>query len=102
MERRQLFVGQDTWVGWVRTEPGAGGWHHHGDHDTYIYLIRGTMTIDYGAGGNESVTAHAGDVIFNPRSMVHREVTEGSEQAECFVVRRGSGPQNFNVDGPDR
>ncbi|HEX5827774.1 MAG TPA: hypothetical protein VFY23_09660 [Candidatus Limnocylindrales bacterium] len=45
--------------------------------------------------------ASAGDFIFNPARMVHREITAPGEQAEFFVVRVGSGPQNVNVDGPD-
>jgi uncharacterized RmlC-like cupin family protein len=102
MDRRQLFADEDRWVGWVRTEPGIeGGWHHHGDHDTYIYVISGTIHIDSGPGGRERVTAHAGDVIHNPQRMVHREVTPPGEACEMFGVRIGSGPQNFNVDGPD-
>jgi uncharacterized RmlC-like cupin family protein len=86
----------------VRTESGVeGGWHHHGEHDTYIYVVSGTLHVDSGPGGRERVTAHAGDVIFNPRRMVHREVTPPDEACELFGVRMGHGPQNFNVDGPD-
>ena len=101
MDRRQLVEDDDTWAGWVRTQPGAGGWHHHGERDSYIYLIKGVMTIEYGPGGGKRVTARAGDFIFNPRRMVHREITEGDAPAELFVVRRGIGPQNINVDQPD-
>jgi len=40
MERRQLFDHLDRWVGWVRSDDGfAGGWHHHGDRDSYIYAM---------------------------------------------------------------
>jgi len=102
MERRQLFAADDRWVGWVRTEPGLeGGWHHHGEHDTYIYVISGTMHVDFGPGGRERVTAHAGDVILNPKRMVHREVTPPGNPVEMIGFRVGSGPQNFNVEGPD-
>jgi len=47
------------------------------------------------------VTAMAGDFIFNPAGMVHREITAPDEPADLFVVRVGTGPQNVNVDGPD-
>jgi len=101
MERRQLMEHGNAWVGWVRTEAGlAGGWHHHGDRDSYVYVLGGSVTIDYGPGGQEQVRATAGDLIFNPARMVHRETTAG-EAAEFFVVRVGSGPQTVNVDGPD-
>jgi uncharacterized RmlC-like cupin family protein len=102
MDRRQLLNDGDYWVGWVRTDAGlAGGWHHHGDRDSHIYVLRGAVTIEYGPGGREQVTAVAGDFIFSPAQMVHREITGPDGVAEMFVVRVGSGPQNVNVDGPD-
>src|SRR5512132_2701117 len=101
MERRQIMEDATTWVGWARTEAGmAGGWHHHGDRDSYVYVVRGAITIDYGPGGRENVLGTAGDVIFNPAGMVHRETT-ADEPAEVFLVRVGTGPQTINVDGPD-
>jgi uncharacterized RmlC-like cupin family protein len=102
MDRRQLLDREDCWVGWVQTDAGlAGGWHHHGERDSYIYILRGRMTVEYGPGGVGRVTAVAGDFIYNPALMVHREVTAPDQPAELFVVRVGAGPQNFNVDGPD-
>ena len=102
MDRRQLLDHEDCWVGWVRTDAGlAGGWHHHGDRDSYIHVLRGRVRIEYGPAGREEVTAVAGDFIFTPARMVHREITALDEPAELFVVRVGTGPQNFNVDGPD-
>jgi uncharacterized RmlC-like cupin family protein len=102
MDRRQLLDHADCWVGWVRTDAGlAGGWHHHGARDSYIYVLRGRVTIEYGPGGREQVTAVAGDFIFNPARMVHREITAPDDPAELFVVRVGTGPQNVNVDAPD-
>ena len=102
MERRELFAGNGSWAGWLRTDAGvAGGWHHHGDHDSYIFVLRGTLTIDYGPGGSDSVRATAGDLIFNPAGLVHRETTSPDGDAEAFLVRVGSGPQLVNVDGPD-
>jgi uncharacterized RmlC-like cupin family protein len=102
MDRRELLDDGERWVGWVETEPGiAGGWHHHGDRHSYVYVVRGTVTIEFGPGGRESVTAGAGDLIFNPARMVHREITGPGEPAEVFIVRVGPGPLNVNVDGPD-
>jgi uncharacterized RmlC-like cupin family protein len=100
MDRRQLLDHDDCWVGWVRTDAGlAGGWHHHGARDSYIYVLRGSVTIEWGDAGREQVTAVAGDFIFNSAGMVHREITAPGEPADLFVVRVGTGPQNFNVDG---
>lgn len=101
MDRHQLADRERAWIGWVRTDPGfAGGWHHHGDRESWIYQIRGEMTVEFGARGAESFTAHPGDVIVVPPHAVHREITPG-DSAEAIVVRIGTGPQNFNVDGPD-
>lgn len=101
MDRREIAQRGDTWIGWVETEKGfAGGWHHHGDHDSYIYVISGELVMEYGPAGQESLVAHAGDVIINPARMIHREVTPG-EPAQAIVVRVGSGPLNVNVEGPE-
>jgi uncharacterized RmlC-like cupin family protein len=102
MERRQLFERGGDWAGWIRTDAGvAGGWHHHGGHDSYIFVLRGTLTIDFGPNGEASVEASAGDFIFNPAHLVHRETTHPSGDVEAFVVRVGDGPLVVNVDGPD-
>ena len=102
MDRRELLQQEDSWVGWVRTDAGlAGGWHHHGEYDSHIYGLRGKVTIEFGPAGDEHVTAAAGDYIFNPAQIVHREITEPGDPAELFVVRVGRGVQTVNVDGPD-
>jgi uncharacterized RmlC-like cupin family protein len=102
MDRRQILDHPHVWVGWVRTDAGlAGGWHHHGERDTYVYVVSGSLTIDYGPGGRDQVQATVGDLIFNPARMVHRETTMPDGPVEAFVVRVGSGPQNVNVAGPD-
>jgi uncharacterized RmlC-like cupin family protein len=102
MDRRQLVDHEDRWFGWLRTEPGmAGGWHHHGERDSYIYIIRGAMTIEFGRAGSEQLSASAGDFIVNPRGIVHREVTGPGAETEAFIVRIGHGPLTINVDGPD-
>lgn len=102
MDRHEIVERGETWIGWVETARGfAGGWHHHGDRDSYIYVIKGQLTLEYGRDGGESVTARAGDVIVNPARMIHREITSPNEPAELLVVRIGTGPQNVNVDGPE-
>ena len=102
MDRRTLIEQGDRWVGWVRTDAGlAGGWHHHAGRDSYVYILRGTVTLEYGADGMERLTAHAGDVVFNPARLIHREITGPGEPAELLVVRVGEGPLTVNVEGPE-
>ena len=93
MDRRELFDHEDRWVGWVQTDAGlAGGWHHHGARDSYIYVIRGRVTIEYGPTGREQVTAVAGDFIFNPARMVHREITAPGGAGGVLRHPRGDRP----------
>jgi len=101
MDRREIANRDETWVGLVETAPGfAGGWHHHGDRESYIYVIRGELRMEYGPGGAEAITAGPGEVIVNPPRVVHREVTP-AESVQALVIRVGPGTLNVNVDGPD-
>jgi uncharacterized RmlC-like cupin family protein len=102
MDRRQLLDHDDRWVGWVRTQPGVvGGWHHHGDRDTYIFVVRGEIRIEFGPGGSEVVDGMPGDFIFVSRQAVHHEITGANDTGELFLIRIGPGPQVVNVEEPD-
>jgi uncharacterized RmlC-like cupin family protein len=47
MVRDQAFAREGMWVGSVRTQPGmVSGWHHHGEHETYLYLVRGRAQFE--------------------------------------------------------
>jgi uncharacterized RmlC-like cupin family protein len=102
MDRRQLLDHDDRWIGWVRTEPGIeGGWHHHGGRDTYIFVARGEIRIEFGPGGHDAVEGTPGDFIFVPKQTIHREITGADDTGELFLIRIGTGPQVVNVDEPD-
>ena len=102
MDRHQLVDDDRVWVGRVRTEAGlAGGWHTHGDRDSYVYILDGSIAIEFGPGGRERVVAGAGDLVVNPARLVHREITGADGPGDLLVVRVGSGPLNVNLDGPD-
>lgn len=101
MSRFEAFDDGDRWVGYTTTTPGVmSGWHHHGEHDTYFYMIRGSIDLEFGAEGQERVTARAGDFVCVPAGAIHREGTPSGEAGEAVVVRVGKGPTVFNVDGP--
>ena len=99
---RERAIGADgIWSGLVRTAPGAtSGWHHHGDHETSIYVARGTLRMESGPGGSEVADAVVGDFIHVPRGAVHRESNPGHEESHLVVTRAGQGPPTINVDGP--
>ncbi|MEO9151997.1 MAG: hypothetical protein ABI243_06305, partial [Lapillicoccus sp.] len=44
MTREVALQTEGMWSGTVDTEAGAtSGWHHHGTHDTTLYVVAGTM-----------------------------------------------------------
>ena len=99
--REQAIDVEGLWSGLVRTEPGAtSGWHHHGDYDTSVYVVAGTVRLEFGPGGAHAVEAGPGDFLHIPRHVVHREGNTGTTPSEEVVTRSGSGPVTVNVDGP--
>jgi uncharacterized RmlC-like cupin family protein len=101
MQRQELVSTPDTWVGMVQTKPKfTSGWHHHGEYDTYVYVIAGEAKLEFGENGKESITAKQGDVVFIPKNTVHRESNPGIDEHFLFGVRIGKGAPVFNVDGP--
>ena len=103
MDRREAFAEDDAWAGIVRTEAGVmTGWHVHGGHDTYIYVVSGTGHVEYGPGGSLSADAGPGDFMLIPRGVIHREGTvAGSTGVTAVLVRVGDGELVTNVDAPD-
>jgi len=101
-ERRQLFERDGRWADWIRNDAGdVSGWHHHAANDTYVYVIRGSVTIEFGPGGAESVMASAGDFFIVPSRTIHRETTGQEADLDAFVIRVGGEPEHVNVDGPE-
>lgn len=105
-ERRDFTDPDGRWVGWsgwIQNEAGdASGWHHHGANETYVYVIRGSVTTDFGPGGGESIEARAGDFFIVPSRTVHRETTGHDSDVEAFIVRVGGEPEHVKVDGPQQ
>jgi uncharacterized RmlC-like cupin family protein len=103
MVREEAAVGQGFWSGFVRTAAGSvSGWHHHGDHQSVIYVLAGAMRIDSAPQGQAAVDLGPGDFCFIPPGIVHRESNPGDVESNVVVVRAGSGPPTTNVQGgPD-
>jgi uncharacterized RmlC-like cupin family protein len=98
MTREEAIVLGDIWSGRALTEPGAvSDWHHHGDHDSVVYVVRGSFRVETASG---VVEAGPGDFVHVPAQTVHRESNPSSERAEVVLMRRGTGPVVVNVDGP--
>ena len=96
--REAAIVLDDVWSGRALTEPGVtSGWHHHGDHDTFIYVVRGGFRVETSSGVVEGAP---GDFLHVPAHTVHRESNPSLQTAEVVLVRRGTGPVVVNVDEP--
>ena len=102
MRRQLAFEAPGLWAGLVRTEPGgASGWHHHGDHETSLYVVEGSMRLEFGAGGAERLDAGPGSFLHVPAHTVHRESNPGETTSTAIIARAGTGVPTVNVDGPD-
>lgn len=100
IRRRQAFAGDDRWVGYVETQPGEwSGWHHHGETDTYLYVLDGGLEFEFGP-EHERLFVAAGDFAHMPAGVVHRERTAPGHPGEIVLVRIGVGPAVVNVDSP--
>jgi uncharacterized RmlC-like cupin family protein len=101
MRREAAVTTGRLWSGVVTTRAGAAsGWHHHGDHDTAIYVVSGSVRLESGPGGDSVVEAGPGDFVYVPPGAIHREINGGSTTSELVVTRAGHGATTINVDGP--
>jgi uncharacterized RmlC-like cupin family protein len=97
----QAFSTEDVCVGIVTIEPGEmSAWHHHGDHDTYAYVVSGLKRIEYGPGGTRSLIAGPDDFVHLPKGLMHREGNPSAELSRSIALRVGTGPATINVEGP--
>jgi uncharacterized RmlC-like cupin family protein len=103
MVREEAIGVEGMWAGFVRTAPHmTSGWHHHGDHDTAVYVIDGALRMEYGTDGREVLDAGPGDFVHVPKHTIHRESNPLDRESHAIVVRSGDGPPTLNVDGPER
>jgi uncharacterized RmlC-like cupin family protein len=102
MVRQEAVTGEGFWSGLATAEPGSfSGWHHHGDHDSVVYIAAGAFRLEFGPAGGEVAEAEAGDFMLIPKGLVHREGNPSDEPSRLVVVRVGSGEPVINVDDPE-
>jgi uncharacterized RmlC-like cupin family protein len=101
MRRQQAIEAPGLWAGLVHTDPGStSGWHHHGEHESSLYVVSGRMRLQFGPGGASVVDAEAGAFIHVPAHTVHRESNPTEEVTTVVIARAGGGVPTVNVDGP--
>jgi quercetin dioxygenase-like cupin family protein len=102
LTRRLKDVDDLATVGESRTAAeGSSGWHHHGEHTSYVYILQGQLGIAWGPGGREVAELGAGDFYVISPNTIHRESNPGSEEQVVLVFWVGSCPIAVNVDGPE-
>src|SRR5688572_4583660 len=84
MARSVAMHDAGMWTGVVDTEPGSvSGWHHHGEHETTLYVVSGRMRIESGPDGADVVEGGPGDFLRVPAGAVHRESNPGGDTARA-------------------
>jgi uncharacterized RmlC-like cupin family protein len=79
------------WMGEFTNEPGfRSGAHHHGDVESAIYVLAGTIRMRWGDRLEHSAEASAGDFIFVPARLVHQEMNVSTTERVVAVLARGS------------
>jgi uncharacterized RmlC-like cupin family protein len=102
MIREQALDTEGLWAGIAHTDAGmVSGWHHHGDYESTIYILTGSMRMEFGPRGEETLDAVPGDFLYIAPHAIHREGNPSSEPGSAVVVRAGHGEPVFNVEGPE-
>jgi uncharacterized RmlC-like cupin family protein len=96
-----LCVGTTMWGGLFEMEPGARtGIHHHGEQQTIAYILSGICEMRWGANGENTAWAKAGDFLHVPAFLPHMEINLSVSDALRWVVVR-STPEPIVVNLPD-
>src|SRR2546425_7039896 len=99
--REKAFQSSNVLVSRTRLERGAvSGWHHHGTHELYGFLVSGQLRLEYGPkGADAAVVGPRGFFHFPPR-LLHPGVNPGPAHQPVIVniLVRGGGP-GVDVEG---
>jgi uncharacterized RmlC-like cupin family protein len=101
--RQTAFETEGLWAGvtTVIAKDTASQWHHHADHDSVMYVLTGSIRVDWGSQGEKSFVMKPGDFAMFKRGVIHRaQNVEGSDICRFVVVRIGAGETVVNVGGP--
>lgn len=87
----QLGVDSTMWGGVFEVRPGARtGIHHHGAQQTIAYVLSGVCEVRWGANGEFTASAEAGDFIHVPAFLPHMEINASESQSFHWVVVRST------------
>ena len=88
------------WIGYVSAPQGASSAHHHGDAESGIYVLKGSIKMHYGEKLENTLNAEAGDFLYVPPRTIHVEENLASDPAELIVARNASDFLVVNVSDP--
>jgi len=100
--RKKAFESENIVFSQSQVLPGVvSGWHHHGTHHLYGYIVSGRLQLEYGVEGEKKVDLNPGDFFHVPPNLVHRDINPNMD-LDLFVVNIlvGTGPAVINVDSP--
>ena len=101
MTRQEAVAAGSLWSGLASLAPGAStSWHHHGQHETSLYVISGTVRLEFGPAGSDVLDCGPGDFIYVPGGTVHRESNPGSTEATTVMTRAGEGQSMYETGEP--
>jgi uncharacterized RmlC-like cupin family protein len=96
-----LDIASRMWGGLFTVAPGARtGIHHHGEQQTIAYVLSGVCEVRWGARGEFTATAKAGDFVHVPALLPHMEINPSQSESFQWVVVR-STPAPIVVNLPD-
>ena len=102
IRRDKAFETDTVLVSQTRLDRGAiSGWHHHGTHDLYGFVVSGRLRLEYGPNGTEAAAVSLGDFFHIPPGLVHRDVNADLGHGVVVVsILVGSGTPVVNVESP--
>jgi uncharacterized RmlC-like cupin family protein len=94
-----IGAASEMWGGLFEVAPGARtGVHHHGKQQTIAYVLEGECEVRWGAQGEFSARAKAGDFLHVPAWTPHMEINlSASKPFRWVVVRSTSIPIVVNL-----
>jgi quercetin dioxygenase-like cupin family protein len=100
--RKKAFESENAIVSQSQVAPGVvSGWHHHGTHNLYGYIVSGRLQLEYVLEGRETADLNPGDFFHVPPGLTHRDINPNKEQGLLVInILVGTGPAVVNVDSP--
>jgi uncharacterized RmlC-like cupin family protein len=90
----EIVGAQALWMGRTVVLPGASsGDHHHGESETGIYVVSGAPVFvfrDPGSGDLVRLETQAGDYVWVPPHLPHREENPSPDTEAVVVIARST------------